>query len=110
MPALTLTQPPNTSPLSLAQHLALVPDTRHDQGKRHALVAVLNLVAAAVLCGMRSLQAIAQFGRALTRDDEAQPASATHYITPCKSTLSEVYAASMLTVSNAVARPGQQYT
>jgi predicted transposase YbfD/YdcC len=89
MPALTLTQPPNTAPLSLAQHLALVPDTRHDQGKRHPLVAVLNLVAAAVLCGMRSLQAIAQFGRALT-PHEAASLGFTHPITPCKSTLSEV--------------------
>lgn len=51
--------------LSLAEHLARVPDLRQASGKRHSLAAVLNLVALGVLCGMRSLQAIAQFGRAL---------------------------------------------
>jgi hypothetical protein len=73
----------------LAQHLALVPDPRHDQGKRHTLAAILNLVAAALLCGLRSLQAIAQFGRALPKQDAAT-LGFTHPLTPCKSTLSEV--------------------
>jgi DDE_Tnp_1-associated/Transposase DDE domain len=89
MTALASAQTPNASCLSLADYLARVPDTRHDQGKRHPLAAVLNLVAAAVLCGMRSLQAIAQLGRTLTRH-EAERLGFTHPITPCKSTLSEV--------------------
>jgi hypothetical protein len=53
------------------------------------LAAILNLVAVAVLCGMRSLQAIAQFGRALSRRD-AGALGFTHAKTPCKSTLSVV--------------------
>ncbi len=89
MASLALAQTPDAPSLSLAQHLALVPDPRHDQGKRHSLAAILNLVAAAILCGMRSLQAIAQFGRALSAP-EAATLGFTHPITPCKSTLSEV--------------------
>lgn len=81
--------PSEPAALSLAHYLALVPDPRHDQGKRHSLAAILNLVAAAVLCGMRSLQAIAQFGRALPHQDAAS-LGFTHPLTPCKSTLSEV--------------------
>jgi DDE_Tnp_1-associated/Transposase DDE domain len=89
MVARAVTQSSERAALSLADHLALVPDPRHDQGKRHSLAALLNLVAAALLCGMRSLQAIAQFGRALSKQDAAT-LGFTHPRTPCKSTLSEV--------------------
>jgi hypothetical protein len=71
MAFLALTQTTSPTQLSLTQQLALVPDPRHDQGKRHSLAAILNLVAATLLCGMRSLQAIAQFGRALSKHDAA---------------------------------------
>lgn len=84
-----LAQTPEPVRLSLAQYLAQVPDPRHDQGKRHPLAAILNLVAVATLCGMRSLQAIAQFGRALSKQ-EVVTLGFTHPRTPCKSTLSEV--------------------
>lgn len=89
MASLAVTPSAERSGLSLAQHLALVADPRHDQGKRHSLAAILNLVAAAILCGMRSLQAIAQFGRSLAKQDAAT-LGFTHARTPCKSTLSEV--------------------
>ncbi len=49
------------SRLSLAEHLARVPDWRQQQGKRHPLAALLNLVAAGVLCGMRGLSARVRF-------------------------------------------------
>jgi len=75
--------------LSLADRLARIPDPRLDQGKRHSLAAILQLVAAAVLCGMRSLQAITQFGREL-RPAAARELGFTHPTTPCKSTLSVV--------------------
>ena len=75
--------------LSLADHLARVPDPRHQGGKRHSLAAVLNLVAVGVLCGMRSLAGIAQFGRSLSRA-AAGELGFTHAKTPCKSTLSVV--------------------
>ncbi len=53
------------------------------------MAAVLNLVAVAVLSGLRSLQAIAQFGRSLS-PALAQQLGFTHAKTPCKSTLSVV--------------------
>src|SRR5262249_5607011 len=75
--------------LSLAEHLARVPDPRQNSGKRHSLAALLNLVSVAVLCGMRSLEAIAQFGRSLA-PATAKALGFTHPKTPCKSTLSVV--------------------
>jgi len=75
--------------LSLADHLARVPDPRQDSGKRHSLAAILKLVAVGILSGMRSLQAIAQFGRSLSRATAAE-LGFTHAKTPCKSTLSVV--------------------
>jgi hypothetical protein len=74
---------------SLAEHLARVSDPRQDSGKRHSLAALLNLVTVAVLCGMRGLGAIAQFGRSLT-PAMAKELGFTHAKTPCKSTLSVV--------------------
>jgi predicted transposase YbfD/YdcC len=53
------------------------------------LAAVLNLVAVAVLSGLRSLHAIAQFGRSLS-PALARQLGFTHAKTPCKSTLSVV--------------------
>jgi predicted transposase YbfD/YdcC len=75
--------------LSLADHLARVADPRQASGKRHSLAALLNLVAVAVLCGMRSLEAIAQFGRSLS-SAMAKDLGFTHAKLPCKSTLSVV--------------------
>lgn len=74
---------------SLADHLARVPDPRRDSGKRHALAAVLNLVAVAILSGLRSLHAIAQFGRSLS-PATARELGFSHPKTPCESTLSVV--------------------
>ncbi len=75
--------------LSLAEHLARVPDPRQNSGKRHSLAALLNLVTVAVLSGLRSLEAIAQFGRSLS-PATAKELGFTHAKTPCKSTLSVV--------------------
>ena len=49
--------------VSLMEALADVPDPRGAQGKRHPLTAILGLTVVAVLSGMKSLEAIAQFGR-----------------------------------------------
>lgn len=52
-----------TVPVSLMEALAAVPDPRDPRGKRHPLAAILGLTVVAVLSGMKSLEAIAQFGR-----------------------------------------------
>lgn len=49
--------------LSLFDCFSSVPDPRSPLGKRHPLVAILTLCSVAMLCGCRSLFAIAQFGR-----------------------------------------------
>jgi DDE_Tnp_1-associated/Transposase DDE domain len=52
-----------SSPLSLLDVLADIPDPRHRRGIRHPLSAVLGLAVLAMLTGCKSYQAIAQFGR-----------------------------------------------
>lgn len=50
-------------PLSLLEELATVPDPRARRGRRHPLTAILSLTVVATLAGMKSLEALAQFGR-----------------------------------------------
>lgn len=52
-----------SSPLSLLEVLADIPDPRHRRGIRHPLSAILGLAVLAMLTGCKSYQAIAQFGR-----------------------------------------------
>lgn len=52
-----------SSPLSLLDVLADIPDPRHRRGIRHPLSAILGLAVVAMLTGCKSYQAIAQFGR-----------------------------------------------
>lgn len=49
--------------LSLMDYLRMVPDFRDAKGKRYPLYAILAQACVAVLCGCRSLAAIAQWGR-----------------------------------------------
>lgn len=48
---------------SLVRAFAAVPDARSRHGRRHPLPAMLALTTAAMLCGARSLYAVAQWGR-----------------------------------------------
>ena len=75
--------------LSLADCFRAIPDPRAASGKRHPLAAILNLIAAAVACGMKSLEAIAEFGRGLT-PSQVRELGFTHARPPCKATLSNV--------------------
>src|SRR5215467_9085660 len=52
-----------SSPLSLLDVLADIPDPRHRRGIRHPLSAILGLAVLAMLTGCKSYTAIAQFGR-----------------------------------------------
>jgi hypothetical protein len=75
------------APLSLTEVFATLADPRDPRGKQYSLPALLNLLAVAMLAGMRSLEAIAQFGR-----EHGQPLA--HALgfrsrkTPCKAALS----------------------
>ena len=53
--------------MELREALDRVPDHRRGQGRRHLLGAMLTLAVCAMLCGARSLYAIAQWGRPLSR-------------------------------------------
>ncbi len=71
-----LPQAPPAPPGTLAAALAAVPDPRHPIGWRPdrtplPLVGVLQLAVAAMLCGARSLYAVAQWGRERIEDDPA---------------------------------------
>lgn len=48
---------------ALLEVFATLPDPRKPRGSRHPLPALLSLTTVALLAGMRSLEAIAQFGR-----------------------------------------------
>jgi hypothetical protein len=51
------------APRTLAEVLAEVPDPRNPHGTRYKIGAILALAVCAMLCGARSLYAIAQWGR-----------------------------------------------
>lgn len=76
--------------MTLKEALDLVPDPRSSQGRRHPLGAILALATCAMLCGARSLYAIAQWGR----DQGAPTARALGFSrekTPCVATLHRVF-------------------
>ena len=76
--------------LSLLEALAGVPHPRKPKGRRHPLTALLALTVVATLAGMKSLEAIAQFGR----DHGPRLAHALGFRrgkTPAKSTFSKLF-------------------
>ncbi len=82
---------PETS-ISLLDCFASVPDPRSALGKRHPLSAILTLCSVAMLCGCRSLFAIAQFGRDRGKGF-AEGLGFTRKLTPCCTTLHNLFVA-----------------
>jgi DDE_Tnp_1-associated/Transposase DDE domain len=80
------------APPSLQELFASLPDPRRPRGRRHPLAALLSLTAVALLAGMKSLEAIAQFAR-----DHGLPLRLalgfTRLDSPCKATLSNLFRA-----------------
>jgi predicted transposase YbfD/YdcC len=75
---------------NLLAAFATVPDPRLPRGRRHPLPAVLALATAAMLCGARSLYAIAQWGR-LQPPAVVRALGFTRERTPAVFTLHEVF-------------------
>src|SRR5579884_1799903 len=73
--------------LSLTEVFATLSDPRDPRGKQYPLAALLNLLAVAMLAGMRSLEAVAQFGREHGQP-LAHPLGFRCRKTPCKAALS----------------------
>ena len=82
---------PTSIPGSLYEVFAQIPDPRRRRGTIYPLPAVLTLVATAMLCGCRSLAAIAQWGRDYNhlapRLGFSRRAKGGTYRTPCTSEL-----------------------
>jgi hypothetical protein len=81
----------DSEPPHLLAYLAAVPDPRATRGRRHRLVAILGLAAAAVLAGARSIAAIAEWAA-----DAPQPVRAAlgarrdvpgHFAVPAEATI-----------------------
>ena len=77
---------------SLVEAWQQVPDPRKARGKRHPLGAILTQVVAAMLSGARSVDAIAQWGRAQA-PGVVRTLGYTREKTPAGSTLHEVFKA-----------------
>jgi len=92
-----LTQLADAVPLQVAEaghlmaYLATVADPRAERGRRHPLVAILAMAAAAVLTGARSMTAIAEWAA-----DAPQPVrealgarrdASAHWVVPCEATI-----------------------
>src|SRR5437660_6045169 len=94
----------DTSTISLLDCFASVPDPRSALGKRHPLDATLTLCCVAMLCGCRSLYAVAQFGRERGKRFAAA-LGFTRKTTPCCSTLHYLFCAlNKVAFEEAVAR------
>ena len=76
--------------ISLWECFSSVPDPRSALGRRHPLGAILTLCSVAMLCGCRSLYAIAQFGRDRGKHF-AGALGFTRETTPCCTTLHNVF-------------------
>lgn len=74
----------------LPEAFARVPDPRSAKGKRHPLPMILAVATAAMLCGARSLYAIAQWGRD-QQPDVLAALGLTRAQSPCVATFHRVF-------------------
>ena len=86
------------TPRSLYDVFSTIPDPRHCRGKLYPLAAVLTMVATAMLCGARSLAAIAEWGLNYNHLAPAlgfgrRSRDGKRYRTPCLSEIHTVLAA-----------------
>jgi len=88
-----MTTPKTWPPGSLAEALAAIPDARRQHRRVHELVPLLELAVAAILCGARSLYAIAQWGRERLADDPdlLESLGLAPGRSPCVATLHRVF-------------------
>src|SRR5512135_1868879 len=73
------------APRTLAALLAEVPDPRNPRGTRYKIGVILAFTVCAMLCGAKSLYAIAQWGR--DHSPEMRAALGFKKTTPCVATL-----------------------
>ncbi len=78
-----------TESQTLLEALSLVTDNRKRRGRRHPLSAILAMSVCAMVCGARSLYAIAQWGR--EHSELTETLGFTRARTPCVSTLHYVF-------------------
>ncbi len=76
---------------SLLDALAAVPDPRHRRGRRDSVAAMLTFAVCAMVCGARSLYAIAQWGREQGSDEVRAARGLTRARTPRVATLFRVF-------------------
>ena len=81
----------DSEPPHLLAYLASVPDPRAARGRRHPLVAILAMAAAAVLAGARSMTAIAEWAADTPQSVRAalgaRRESPDHYSVPAETTI-----------------------
>ena len=76
---------------SLLMALAEVPDPRRRRGRRYPVAAVLTFAVCAMLCGARSLYAIAQWGQEQGSAEVRAALGITRARTPCVATLFRLF-------------------
>ncbi len=78
---------------SLLEALAEVPDPRARRGRRYAVATILTFAVCAMLCGARSLYAIAQWGRDYGSEEVRSALGIGRSSTPSVATLFRVFRA-----------------
>ena len=87
---MAVADPPVPIP-SLLEALAAVPDPRRRRGRRYTVAAILTFSVCAMVCGARSLYAIAQWGREQGSAEVRAALGSSRASTPSVATLFRVF-------------------